>query len=129
MRAVDTNILARFVLADDPRQAALAAGVLRDPCYIADTVLLETAWLLSSRFALGRDVLAATLRDLIDLPNVTVSDLAGLRWAIERFAQGADFADMLHVHAARGTDAFVSFEKRLARLAGPDSPVVIETLA
>lgn len=128
VKAVDTNIVARFVLGDDPAQTMLATQLLRTPCYISDSVLLETAWLLSSRFGLDRPALAATLRDLIELPTVSVGDLEGLRWAIDRFAAGADLADMIHIHMARGADAFVSFEKQLAQRAGPNSPVPVETL-
>jgi predicted nucleic-acid-binding protein len=49
-----------------------------------------------------------------------------VRWAIERFAAGADFADMIHIVAARGAVAFVSFESRLSKLAGTASPMPIE---
>jgi len=128
VKALDTNIVARFVVGDDQAQAAAAAAILQTPCYLTDTVMLETAWLLSSRFGVSRAALATILLDLVYLPTVTVSDLDGVEWAIGRFAAGADFADMLHIHAARGVDSFVSFEKRLPHLAGPDTPVRIETL-
>lgn len=129
MKAVDTNVLARFVLGDDPAQSALAAQLLGTPCFAPDTVLLETAWLLSSRFNLSRTTVAETLRDLISLPNLAVSNPEKLVWAIDRFAAGADFADMLHIVTSQGADSFVSFEKRLANLAGSESPLPIETLA
>lgn len=129
MKAVDTNILARFVIGDDPEQARLAAALLAMPCYISDTVLLEAAWLLSSRFGLDRATLAATLRDIIGLPTVSVGDADGMDWAIDRFTEGADLADMIHVVGARKTDGFVSFDKRLGRLAGANPPVPIETLS
>lgn len=41
---------------------------------------------------------------------------------------GADFADMMHVGAAEGASSFVTFDRKLERRAGPDSPVAIETL-
>ncbi len=129
MKAVDTNVLARYLLNDDPAQSPRAAQVLAEPSYVSDTVLVETAWLLASRYKIGRAILAETLADLLHLPTVSVSDPALVGWAIDRFAQGADFADMMHLLSARHTDGFVSFEKNLAKLAGADAPLPIETLA
>ncbi|WP_419808087.1 type II toxin-antitoxin system VapC family toxin [Sphingomonas sp.] len=126
MRAVDTNILARYIVGDDPDQSPRATAVLATPCFVSDTVLLETAWLLSSRFDFDRADLAATLQDIIQLPSLTVSDRIMMRWAIERFAAGADFADMMHLVGARHADVFISFETRLKAQAGPDTPIEIE---
>jgi predicted nucleic-acid-binding protein len=129
MKSVDTNVLARYVIGDDPAQAALATEILRQPCFISHTVLLETAWLLASRYRVARADLADTLLDLVHLPRVSVSDLALVEWAIARFAAGGDFADMLHIAGSGGADAFVSLEKRLADRAGAQSPVPVEQLA
>lgn len=126
MRAVDTTILTRYVLDDDAVQSPLAAAILDTPCYASDTVLVETAWLLSSRFRFDRADLAATLRDLVRLPSLTVSDTDLVEWAIDRFAAGADFPDMMHLLSARHADVFVSFEKELAKQAGPNAPLPIE---
>lgn len=126
MKAVDTNILVRYLTGDDPEQAKRATLVLSGGCYVPNTVLLETAWLLSSRYGLDRSHLAATLSDLLLLPDLTVSDADLVRWAVERFAAGADIADMLHLISSRGADTFISFDKRLAAQAGPSAPMPIE---
>lgn len=129
VKSFDTNILARFITQDDPVQAPLAISAMAQPGFVADTVLLETAWLLSSRYGIDRRELAAQLRDLLSLPQLSVSDPGAVAWAIERFADGADFADMMHIVGSRGADAFVTFEKKLADRAGPASPVPVEILA
>ena len=126
MKAVDANILARYILGDDPEQARRATVVMAQPCYVALTVLLETAWLLSSRYRMDRETLAATLTEVIMLPTVTIDDPELIGWAIERFAAGADFADMIHIVASRQADAFVSLDEKLAQRAGDRSPVVVE---
>ena len=126
IRAVDTNILARYVTADDAVQTPLATAILASPCYVSDTVFLELAWLLSSRYRIPRADLAAILSDIVHLPTVTVSDSELILWATGRFAAGADFADMMHMISGRGSDSFVSFEKELDILAGPDAPLPIE---
>ena len=126
MTGVDTNVLARYVMQDDPIQSQQATALLATlPCFVSDTVLLETAWLLSSRFGLDRQDVVATLRAIIELPNVTVSDKRMIDWALDRFSAGADFADMLHILSARHTDTFVSFERDLTKMAGPDAPTLV----
>ena len=47
MRAVDTNILARFYLRDDAVQGRIAAGVLSaGDVFVPKTVILELEWVL-----------------------------------------------------------------------------------
>lgn len=129
MRAVDTNVLARFILDDDPLQSPVASRAIGHGVMVTHTVLLELSWLLLSRYRLSRDVVIAAMRDIIDLPSVTVPDETLILWAIERFDRGADLADMLHLIGARGSDGFASFERHLAKQAGAGSPVPVEQLA
>jgi predicted nucleic-acid-binding protein len=130
MIALDTNVVARFVLNDDPDQTAVAVQLLAEPSTLSHTVLLELAWLLSARFGMGRAILAETLADVVALPNVMVADLEMVSWAIERFAAGADFADMMHLIGARmAAGRFATFDRRLAAQAGPSAPLPVETLA
>jgi predicted nucleic-acid-binding protein len=103
--------------------------LLTQDCFIADTVLLETAWVLRSSYRMPRNDLAATLKDVLRLPSVSVMNRDLIEWAIDRFAAGADFADMMHLLGGRDTDGFVSFEAKLADLAGSSSPIPVETLA
>ena len=63
---------------------------------------------------------------LLDVTTITVPARDEVRWAIGRFEAGADIADMLHLVAARGSASFISFESRLAELAGEGSPLAIE---
>ena len=130
MNSVDTNVLARYVMQDDSVQSPIATEFLAtQSCYVADTVLLETAWLLSSTYRIGRRELATILRGIVELPNITVSDKMMIDWALDRFLAGGDFADMLHLGTARHTDTFVSFETRLKKLAGAHAPTPVRHLA
>ena len=52
VKAIDTNVAARFLLNDDPDQAESARLVIEQPTYISVTVLLELSWLLTSRLSL-----------------------------------------------------------------------------
>ena len=127
MKAVDTNILLRWITQDDPNQSPIADRVMAEPVYISLTVLQEVAWSLGgSHYRLGRSAVARTLRLVAETSTITVQGGDGVLWAIDRFSAGADIADMIHLVATRGSDAFVSFEKKLSLRAGPHSPVPIE---
>lgn len=129
MKAVDANVIVRWVTRDDPRQAALAEEALATPVFVTLTVLIEVAWVLRRSYRFDRTMLNAALTILADRETVTIAFEDGVRWALGRQAQGADLPDMLHLIAAYGTSAFVTFERGLARDAGPDTPLPVETLA
>ncbi|KQN25018.1 hypothetical protein ASE86_01730 [Sphingomonas sp. Leaf33] len=127
MKAVDTNILVRWITRDDPVQSPIADSVVAEQIFVTLTVLLELAWTLGGNpYRLDRTAIVAALRLVLATQTITVQREAGVLWAIERFAAGADIADMLHIVAAGGNDSFVSFERRLAQRAGPDAPLPIE---
>ena len=128
MKALDTNVVIRLLVADDPAQAVLAEAQITVPVLISLTVLLETAWVLASRYGLVREATATVLLNFIDQPTITIEEPMLVRWAIERFRSGADFADMIHLVAARAGSAFVTFDRAMGREAGTDSPVPVELL-
>lgn len=127
VRALDTNVVLRLLLNDDPRQVAAARRLIEEPALIGTGVLMETAWVLGSIYRQTRIAIADSLSALLKAPTLHVQDHDGVAWALERFRDhGADLADMLHIVSARGSSSFVSFETRLKKQAGPNSPVPIE---
>ncbi|MET0370469.1 MAG: PIN domain-containing protein [Sphingobium sp.] len=129
MKAVDTNVLVRLLMADDAAQAAVAAALVRTGVYISLTVFLETAWLLRSRYGLRREQAALALRLLLELPDVVIEARDGVAWAVDRFASRGDFADFIHLVASCQADAFLTFDRALAPHAGENAPVHVETLS
>ncbi len=128
MRSVDTNVLARFLIGDDPGQERIADSVMKSDVIVTITVLLETAWLLASRFGRSRAEVADALTRVVAMSNVTVADQARIIWAFERMRRGAHLADMLHLVESRDAGRFSTFERPLKRRAGRDAPIEIETL-
>ena len=130
MIAVDTNVLLRIVLDDDAIQVKAIRGLLtRDELFVSIGVLLETGWVLQSRYRMPRGDVAAALTLLTTLDRIVVSRVAQVKWAIERYSQGADLADMMHIVSAAKVGGFATFDRRLARATGEGAPVAIETLA
>jgi predicted nucleic-acid-binding protein len=127
--ALDTNVILRWILRDDEAQAVIAEKLLGEPCWINTTVLLELGWVLQSRGKLSRDVICDAMMLLITLPEVHIDRLEDVRWALKQFRSGADFADMLHLASAAKVDRFVTFDRKMAKQAGENAPVPVETLS
>jgi predicted nucleic-acid-binding protein len=111
LKSVDTNVVVRLLLADDPAQSGIARQIIRPGVFLPITVLLETGWLLGSFYKFSRVRLVASLLGLLDMPEIHVADEPNVRAAINHFGEGGDFADAIHLVAARGTDAFINFDK------------------
>ena len=75
------------------------------------TVLLELAWTLRSRYGFERVRLNNALVALLDIPEIHLEDEPALRAGLELHRGGADIADVIHLVAARGSEAFVTFDK------------------
>lgn len=130
MIAVDTNVLARWVLGDDPVQTPRAAALVAESVFISLSVLLELGWVLHKSLGFERTVAAQLLEQVLALDTATIEQVELAQWATERFSAGADWGDMIHVVAgARECTEFATFDRRLARHAGPDSPLPIILLA
>jgi predicted nucleic acid-binding protein len=118
VRAIDTNVLVRFLTGDDPAQAARALKLVEaGAIFVPTSVLLETEWVLRSGYGFPTDRLVRALRDFAGLPGVTLEDPRLAALALDWVEQGLDFADALHLAAARGCTAFMSFDRRLAKAA------------
>ena len=123
MRSVDTNVLARFFVddPDDPeakRQRPHATRVMSETVYVTVTVLLEFEWVLRGFYQLPPSEVGRVLRALSGLANVTLEDRDGVLAALDWHERGMDLADALHLARGRRCEAFVTFDRRLARRAG-----------
>ena len=130
MIALDTSILARYILNDTPAEKQIADQFIIDNhCSVGWSVLVELSWVLEFSVRLPRDAVAAGLRLVADTDQITVPDYDLLAWVIDRYVMGADFADMAHLASAlSGAKEFASFDRKLARQAGPETPVPVRTL-
>ena len=118
MIALDTNILARLLLADDAGQHARAVAMLKDGrTYTAPvTVILELAWILITA-GKERTEIAAALRDLIAVPAFKPKEPEALLRALHWYESGLDFADALHLALSAGEDSLATFDERFAKRA------------
>ncbi len=119
MIAIDTNVVVRFLVQDDPRQGRRAESlVARNRIAVPHTVLLETEWVLRRRYGFPREQIADALVGLLGIESVWCADGEAVARAIDAFVHGCDFADAMHaVTAGPATSEFVTFDKTFARQA------------
>lgn len=127
LRALDSNIILRAVLNDDPRQSPRARSILADHVLLLTTVALESFWVLTVPKRFSRTDAANILIKLIQMPNMIVADRDALQFALTKASEGADFADMLHLALSGGADVFTTFDKGISPFAN-GAPVPVELL-
>lgn len=113
MRAVDTNVLARYYLHDDPAQARVAQKILSaGDVFVPKTVVLELEWVLRSVAEQPADKVIGCIAHLIALPGVTVEDHNQIEAALRHCRRGIDFADALHHAASHACSEMLTFDDR-----------------
>jgi len=117
MIALDTNMLVRALVADHPDQVAVVRQLIAsDSVFISRTVLLETEWVLRARYKKTPPELLQFFRALLETDNTVIEAAEEVSNALDWYAQGADFADALHL-AACGTAVMHTFDKNFCKAA------------
>lgn len=127
-RSIDTSVLVRLLANEDTDQNYIAQSVVANGALVLPTVILEAIWVWQRRYKLAVGEICAQLRELTTVPTLEVVDISAVLWALDRFEQGADFPDMLHLALSRTADSFATFDKRLARFAD-ETVIPVETLS
>jgi len=122
MRALDTNVLARFFVddADDAqaaRQRPAAVAALCERSFVAVTVLLELEWVMRGFYELPTRDISRVLRALASIEHVAIEDRDAVLVALDAFDKGLDFADALHIARSSRASRFATFDQRLAKRA------------
>lgn len=126
MRAIDTNVLVRFLTGDSPREAERARKLIEGGrIFVATTVLLETEWVLRSGYDFPAERIVEALRAFAGLPGITLEDPQLADRALGWARQGLDFADALHLGRAQDCTVFMSFDRKLASAAAGLSDVKV----
>ncbi len=122
MRAVDTNLLVRVIVDDDTRQVAIAEDFLRGGAWVSLVVLVETIWVISSRYDFSSEQIKAVVVNLLALEFVSIQDGEVVETALEHFVRfpKLGFTDCLVVALAHknGHTPVGTFDKALAKLEG-----------
>jgi predicted nucleic-acid-binding protein len=118
LKAVDTNVVVRLLAEDDPVQAQQARTIFATTqVWIPKTVVLELEWVLRYTYEFSPTRVAAALRLLLGLRSVIFEDREAVASAVAALGHGFDFADALHLYSSQRAEAFVTFDRKLAKAA------------
>jgi predicted nucleic-acid-binding protein len=129
--AVDTNILLRLTIKDDPAQMERAVALMdkapadRQAVLVNAIVLAEYIWTMARTYRANRQEQAAAVRELIDRPPYRLFDESIVKRALEAFeASKADFGDCLigEMNRAQAAKVTYSFDEAAARLEAFELP-------
>ena len=128
MAALDTNVLVRWLTNDDSKQSAVVASLLEatakndERLFVPVTVMLETEWVLRSRYRFDKPSVTAALDSLLCVAELEFQSEPALEQSLWLFKQAGapDFADCLHIalvsQARQGP--LLTFDERASRLEG-----------
>lgn len=122
MKAVDTNVLARFFIHDkDDCEAATqhpaAIAAMSNSVFVSLSVILEFEWVMRGFYELSRKDIQRIFESLCGLENIQIEDRSIVLTALNAYQSGLDFADALHLARADFCSAFLSFDQRIKKRA------------
>jgi predicted nucleic-acid-binding protein len=123
---IDTNVLVRYLVRDDPDQAKRASRFIRDECSAEDPglinriVLCELVWVLETAYRYPRSQVALALGKIIGTKQFQIEDHQEAWSSFREYQAGADFADafIAAVNRKLGSERTVTFDRNAARRAG-----------
>jgi predicted nucleic-acid-binding protein len=127
MLGIDTNVLVRFLVRDDEAQFEKARKLINREVaagrrvFVSQLVLLETEWVLRSRYSLPKNLIIAAISGLLDAADIGFDDEPGIEEALFIWKDtNSDFADCLIGTQNRklGCRATATFDARASKLPG-----------
>ena len=116
--ALDTNVLARYLLGDSPDEAKRAEALLcrRARFHVTPTVLIELGWVLKVNGCTGGEI-GRAVEHLMQLPGFESLAAPQTRYALDWLAKGLDWADAVHLAHAPQTAEMFTFDKAFVKVA------------
>lgn len=124
MIGLDTNVLVRYIVQDDPAQARAATHLIERvltperPGIVDRVVLCELVWVLESAYGYARAQIAPVLRQLLATVEIRIESADRVNLALRSYEGAADFADHLVglLNQDHGCEATYTFDRKAARL-------------
>lgn len=103
MRAVDTNVLVRLVVRDEPDQVRAAEEFIAAGAWVSHLVLAESVWVLDSVYERAPEQIAAAVETLLNHRSLILQEPDVVSAALEEFRQrpAVGFSDCLVLEGAR----------------------------
>ncbi len=126
MIGLDTNVLVRYIMQDDPKQSAKASKLIEsldgnNQGYITMVSVVELYWVLTSSYELSGQQVGQALEAILRTKQFLVERADQLMRALRVFGEGrADFADCLIERSAAGAgcNQTMTFDVGASKFAG-----------
>ena len=124
MKALDTNVLVRFLVQDDDHQTQVVNALLaeaetqKQPLFVSSIVVLELMWVLKSAYEVPRAAILDSLNELLSLAVLEFHDQLAIRdFVISAQGNSYDLADLLigQVGSYSGCETTLTFDKKSAK--------------
>ncbi len=124
MKALDTNILIRFLVGDDNKQAQVVYNLLKDAeskneqLFVPLLVVLELIWVLESVYFIKRKDLLDSISDLLIMPVLAFDRVEAVQnFLITAKNSSYDLSDLLIAHLAKnsGCETVYTFDKKASK--------------
>jgi predicted nucleic-acid-binding protein len=122
VKALDTNILARYLRDDDPIQSKRAAHFIQralrqnEPLYIDHVVLCELVWILRAVYEHSKEEIIKLIETVMFTEQFLLEDKSAIQSALDDYRKTkADFPDCLigRRNRAAGCEVTLTFDRRL----------------
>ena len=128
MIGLDTNILVRYFIKDDPQQTRLAVNLIfslspSEPGWIGVAIFMELDWVMNNVLKVKKDRVVEIFDTLLASRELVVENMETVREALQLYRfRNTDFSDCLLAASAKaaGCSRTVTFDHRAARDAGMD---------
>lgn len=126
MIGLDTNVIVRYVLQDDPKQSQKATRLIEAlsadaPGFVPLVAVVELVWVLTSCYDLKRDQVAKAIDGILRTKEFIVDRTEQVAQALRVYKTGsANFADCLIERGATsaGCERTMTFDASAAKSAG-----------
>jgi predicted nucleic-acid-binding protein len=120
MRAVDTNVLVRLLVRDDPEQVRAAESFTASGGWVSHLVLAEAMWVLDAVYDRTAEQIATAVDMLLNHKDLTIQEADVVTTALGHFRKrpALGFSDCLVVEIARkaGHVPLGTFDRNLSKV-------------
>ncbi len=126
MPALDTNVLVRYLVADDRQQFETAKAFIEDatltePLFVPVSVSIELEWVLRSLYELDKTMILTVFNRLLESREIEFQEESSIEITLSLYADNnTDFADCLHIASAhsRNRTPLITFDRKASRVSG-----------
>jgi predicted nucleic-acid-binding protein len=124
MKALDTNVLIRFLVSDDEKQARAVyesfkkAEAEKDVFFVPLLVVLESVWVLETVYEINRSDLLDAVNELLLMPILQFEAQTAIRkFLSSAYESNIDLPDLLIAHTAEaaGCSSVLTFDRKASK--------------